>query len=154
MPSDRKPHILYQPGRLYMISLNATSTMYCLPGSIERDIVIPAHPRYTRMYGVTNSIAFQALLHFRKLNFLIVNWNELQLSKRWKPTWGTYTNDRAFCTATQPRRTWSPLLWYGSKGLYKIAWTRRILRMAASCLNHCLELHDLRSLMSLANNYH
>jgi len=47
--------------------------MYCLPGSIERDIVIPAHPRYTRMYGVTNSIAFQALLHFRKLNFLIVN---------------------------------------------------------------------------------
>ena len=28
---------------------------------IERDIVIPAHPRYTRIYGVTNSIAFQAL---------------------------------------------------------------------------------------------
>ncbi len=28
---------------------------------IERDIVIPAHPRYSRMYGVTNSIAFQAL---------------------------------------------------------------------------------------------
>ncbi len=28
---------------------------------IERDIVIPAHPRYTRIYGVTNSIALQAL---------------------------------------------------------------------------------------------
>ena len=28
---------------------------------IERDIVIPAHPRYTRIYGVINSIAFQAL---------------------------------------------------------------------------------------------
>ncbi len=46
--------------------------MYCLPGSIERDIVIPAHPRHTRMYGVTNSIAFQALLHFRKLIFLLL----------------------------------------------------------------------------------
>ena len=27
---------------------------------IEGGIVIPAHPRYTRMYGVTHSIAFQA----------------------------------------------------------------------------------------------
>ena len=38
---------------------------------IEKDIVIPAHPRYSRMYGVTNSIAFQALPHFRNLNYLL-----------------------------------------------------------------------------------
>ena len=35
---------------------------------IESDIVIPAHPRYTRMYGVTISIALQAIPHFRNLN--------------------------------------------------------------------------------------
>ena len=35
---------------------------------IERDIVIPAHPRYTRMYGLTNSIAFQAITKLRNLN--------------------------------------------------------------------------------------
>ena len=40
---------------------------------IERDIVIPAHPRYTRMYGVTHSIAFQAIPYFRNsINRIIV----------------------------------------------------------------------------------
>jgi hypothetical protein len=40
---------------------------------MEKAIVIPAHPRYTRMYGVTHSIAFQALPHFRNFtNGIIV----------------------------------------------------------------------------------
>ena len=40
---------------------------------MERDIVIPAHPRYTRMYGVTHSIAFQAIPCFRNfINGIIV----------------------------------------------------------------------------------
>ena len=30
----------------------------------------PAHPRFTRMYGVTHSIAFQAILYIQNLNQL------------------------------------------------------------------------------------
>ena len=37
---------------------------YVLPSRQGKDVVIPipAHPRFTRMYGVTHSIAFQAIL--------------------------------------------------------------------------------------------
>ena len=40
--------------------------------------LFPAHPRFTRMYGVTNSIAFQAILNSRNLNSIfnvnLKNW--------------------------------------------------------------------------------
>ncbi len=32
--------------------------------------IIPAYPRFTRMYGVTNSFAFQASLNLQNLNNL------------------------------------------------------------------------------------
>ena len=42
--------------------------MYCPPGSLKIMELVPAHPRFTRMYGVTNSIAFQAIFNLRNLN--------------------------------------------------------------------------------------
>ena len=44
--------------------------MYCLPGNIRIMGLIPAHPRFTRMYGVTNSVAFQAISNLRNLDDL------------------------------------------------------------------------------------
>ena len=36
----------------------------------DKSAQIPAHPRFTRMYGVTHSIAFQAILYIQNLNQL------------------------------------------------------------------------------------
>ena len=47
--------------------------MYCLPGSRKIEALIPAHPRFTRMYGVTNSIAFQAIQNSRISKSLILD---------------------------------------------------------------------------------
>ena len=35
-------------------------------------VLIPAHPRFARMYGVTHSIAFQASLDLQNLNWRFV----------------------------------------------------------------------------------
>ena len=43
-----------------------------LQAVLEKDIVIPAHPRYTRMYGVTHSIAFQAIPYFQNFSHGII----------------------------------------------------------------------------------
>ena len=48
--------------------------MYCLPGSRRIIGLIPAHPRFTRMYWVTHSVAFQAIQNTRNINN--VNWVE------------------------------------------------------------------------------
>ena len=53
--------------------------MYCPPGSRRIMDSIPAHPRLTRMYGVTNSIAFQAIPNSRNLNYLFFPINFLSL---------------------------------------------------------------------------
>ena len=42
--------------------------MYCPPGSIRIMGLIPAHPRFTRMYGVTSSTVFQTVQKLRNLN--------------------------------------------------------------------------------------
>ena len=42
--------------------------MYCPPGSYKYSGLIPAHSRFTRMYGVTNCVAFQASHNLRYLN--------------------------------------------------------------------------------------
>ena len=57
--------------------------MYCPPGSSCFWDLIPAHPRFTRMYGVTNSIAFQAIIKLRNLNqySLLQNMINTQLTK-------------------------------------------------------------------------
>ena len=34
----------------------------------DKSAQIPAHPRFTRMYGVTHSIAFQAIPNLQDLN--------------------------------------------------------------------------------------
>ncbi len=39
--------------------------MYCPPGNIKDYGIPPAHSRFTRMYGVTHSIAFQAIHNSR-----------------------------------------------------------------------------------------
>ena len=39
--------------------------------SLEDWHYIPAHPRYTRMYGVTHSTVFQTVLNLRNLSKLI-----------------------------------------------------------------------------------
>ena len=39
--------------------------MYCPPGSRKIMGLFPAHSRFTRMYGVTHGIAFQAIRYFR-----------------------------------------------------------------------------------------
>ena len=42
--------------------------MYCPPGSIKDYGLIPAHPRCTRMYGVTHSTVFQIVRDLRNLS--------------------------------------------------------------------------------------
>jgi hypothetical protein len=44
--------------------------MYCPPGREGLWTLFPAHPRFTRMYGVTHSIAFQAILYIQNINQL------------------------------------------------------------------------------------
>ena len=72
MHSDRKhplslPAWKAVPDWLYISHF----AMYCPPGSIRILGFIPAHPRFTRMYGVTNSIAFQAIPNSRNLYRII-----------------------------------------------------------------------------------
>ena len=45
--------------------------MYCLPGSWKIVGLIPAHPRFTRMYGVTNRTVFQTVQNLRRMISLI-----------------------------------------------------------------------------------
>ena len=45
--------------------------MNCLEGSSKDwGLFPPAHPRSTRMYGVTHSIAFQAIQNIRNFSYL------------------------------------------------------------------------------------
>ena len=54
MPSDIEPPSTNQPGRLYLIGGVLPSRQKLGIGAIS-----PAHPRFSRMYGVTNSTVFQ-----------------------------------------------------------------------------------------------
>ena len=54
MPSDIDPPSTNQPGRLYLIGVVLPSRQKLGIGAIS-----PAHPRFSRMYGVTNSTVFQ-----------------------------------------------------------------------------------------------
>ena len=58
MPSDRKQSLSLPAWKAVH---NWLSAMYCPPGSRLIMGLYPAHPRFTRMYGATNSIAFQAI---------------------------------------------------------------------------------------------
>ena len=54
MPSVLEPPSTNQPGRLYLIGGVLPSRQKLGIGAIP-----PAHPRFSRMYGVTNSTVFQ-----------------------------------------------------------------------------------------------
>ena len=54
MPSVLEPPSTNQPGRLYLIGGVLPSRQKLGIGAIS-----PAHPRFSRMYGVTNSTVFQ-----------------------------------------------------------------------------------------------
>ena len=58
MPSDIEPPSTNQPGRLYLIGGVLPSRQKLGIGAIS-----PAHPRFSRMYGVTNSTVFQTVLN-------------------------------------------------------------------------------------------
>ena len=60
MPSDIDPPSTNQPGRLYLIGGVLPSRQKLGIGAIS-----PAHPRFSRMYGVTNSTVFQTALNKR-----------------------------------------------------------------------------------------
>ena len=60
MPSDIEPPSTNQPGRLYLIGGVLPSRQKLGIGAIS-----PAHPRFSRMYGVTNSTVFQTVLNKR-----------------------------------------------------------------------------------------
>ena len=60
MPSVLEPPSTNQPGRLYLIGGVLPSRQKLGIGAIS-----PAHPRFSRMYGVTNSTVFQTVLNKR-----------------------------------------------------------------------------------------
>ena len=64
MPSDNKRTIYNKPGRLYPIGFWRCTAFQARRGM---GVLIPAHPRFTRMYGVTKSIAFQAIGFFIRI---------------------------------------------------------------------------------------
>ena len=68
MPSDRKAAAIFTSleGCTWLVRISPF-IMYCLPGSWKIVGLIPAHLRFTRMYGVTNRTVFQTVQNLRRI---------------------------------------------------------------------------------------
>ena len=67
MPSERKKPFPLPARKAVHDWLSCMTFRDVLPSRQQKvyGILTPAHPRFTRMYGVTNSIAFQAIPNYR-----------------------------------------------------------------------------------------
>ena len=68
MPSDRTAAAIFpsREGCTWLVRISPF-IMYCLPGSWKIVGLIPTHPRFTRMYGVTNRTVFQTVQNLRRI---------------------------------------------------------------------------------------